>query len=336
LIGACRFHYKKGREQLYGFDAELLKVLEKSVPSKVEETEITFQACPKQKKRSKTSDIEHILGVLRDAPVFSVPFTFWTFLCHIFPIELYEEMIKYPLPLTILNEVKNNEPCYYEYSCPKNGTVLSVDGCLKNFDLKNLEGLGEHEQFLKFPNSKEIYNTWQKVNTLLTSTRIRELLWKKLKVLEAYEGGVRVRVFRQIPLNNGLPHTDAPNTLASFFFNIPDSLNEVFEFGTRLLSPNIGKNLSYTHQIRFLPNSAYAFRSVPAGVEKSYKPKLFLKEMYFMEGRGTKSAYIRENVTFPSWHDAPYSNCTNRWRTTIFVTYPCLGSCRKKWRPYGT
>jgi len=83
-----------------------------------------------------------------------------------------------------------------------------------------------------------------------------------------------------------------------FYFNIPDSLIEVFEFDTRLVFPNIGENMSYTHQISFLSNSAYAFRSMPAGVGKSYKSKLFLKDKCFMEDRGTKSAYISKIVPF--------------------------------------
>jgi hypothetical protein len=322
------------RRKLYGFDRNLLNFLENYHPTTHQN--LSFESCPRPSRGDiniNHSDLEHLAEVLENAPVLTKPFKYWTFMCHVFPEQLYDDMLLYPLPLDIINEDIHKGSCYSSHNCGRKGELLSADGCFKYVDLKNFKQLGPDSNFWAVTNSKMIYSTWVKVYDLLSSNELQKMLWKKLDVLEAYEGEVRVRFLQQIPLGGGIPHTDAPNTAASFFFNLPSNLDEIFHFGTRYLSRDYNSkySLMYSHQVRYFPNSGYAFRTVPAGVGKFYQPKRFLKENFFTEGKNTRIVYKEKNVTFPSWHNAPPSNCTKRWRSTIFVTYPCLGKCRERW-----
>jgi len=328
----------KKLKEAYGFNRVLLDFLEYYQPIRDGNVNVSYEICPRhtsslESVNLKNSELEHITEVLRAAPLLTKPFNYWMFMCHIFPQQLYENMILYPLPLDILNEDVNKNSCYMNDRCNTKGELLSADGCFKYIDLKNFKYLSPDSNFWAVANSKKIYSTWVKVYDLLSSSKLRKILWQKLDVLEAYQGGVRVRFVEQIPLDKGLPHTDAPNTVASIFFNIPGDLDEIFHFGTRFLSRDYSSRyaLKYSHQVRYFPNSGYAFRTVPAGVGKLYQPKRFLKEKIFTEGQHTRLVYKKKNVTFPSWHDAPPSNCTKRWRRTIFVTYPCVGKCRERW-----
>lgn len=326
------------RRNLYGFDRDHLDFLEYYQPTAHENHgNLSFESCPRQRLEginTSHSHLEHLAEVLEDGPVLTKPFKYWTFVCHVFLEQLYDDMLLYPLPLDIINEDHNKNPCYSGHNCVGKGDLLSADGCFKYVDLKNFKHLGPDSNFWAVANSKKIYSTWVKVYDLLSSSKLQKILWKKLDVLEAYEGGVQVRFLHQIPLDNGLPHTDAPNTAATFLFSLPNHLDEIFHFGTRFLSRDYNSkfSLKYSHQVRYLPNSGYAFRTVPAGVGEFYQPKRFLKEKFFTEGRNTRFVYKKKNVTFPSWHDFPPSNCTKRWRSTIIVNYPCLGKCIEKWR----
>lgn len=117
-------------------------------------------------------------------------------------------------------------------------------------------------------------STWNRVLNVLKSDALADLLWEKLYVLEKRET-------RQIRVINKLPtaridaiHSDSPH--AFFLFMFPSKLDEVFEYGTCLysLKPEFTNSIlnpsNCSHEVRFFPNSAFMFSTVPGKIGGKY------------------------------------------------------------------
>lgn len=225
-------------------------------------------------------------------------------------------------------------PCLFHGHCGSG--ISNKEGCHIEFNLNHISKL-EKEQ--KIENLYEMISTWNRVLKVLNSVEIADLLWEKLEVLEK-------RQTRKIRLINKLPttqveriHSDSPHTIATIIFMFPNNLDEILEYGTCLFSPrskysrSIINATNCSHKVRFFPNSAFMFRTVPGrlGGRYQYDPKR--KAITF--GTQIRRIYRGKRVSFPSWHATPliqYNRlCEVMWRKSLFLTFPCSGKCRKKW-----
>ena len=104
----------------YNFDETLLAELTGGSPSDPRKKYVLFQACPDRllhRVHSWTNDLDHVLQVMRKAPVQTEPFKFSSFMCDIWPPELYSDMLQY-YPSIVediidLKYPKGKSPCLF-------------------------------------------------------------------------------------------------------------------------------------------------------------------------------------------------------------------------------
>jgi len=327
----------------YNFDQTLLKELAKSDSTGSSKKHVVYEACPDRsihRINSWTSDLDHVLQVIRRAPILSEPFKFSSFMCDVWPPELYENMLKY-YPLFLENTLNytypgGEAPCHFHGHC--GGGVSNGKGCHIEFDLNNMLTLKQMRH--KTGKMDQMVSTWSRVLNVLKSEEIADLIWQKLNVLEKRET-------RQIRIINKLPtthidriHSDSPHTIASIIFMFPNMLDEVFEYGTCLYSPkpeyvrSMLNPSNCSHKVRFFPNSAFMFRTIPGkiGGKYYYNPK----DKFVTLGKQTRKIYHSKDISFPSWHSTPSmqynERCEVNWRRTLFLTFNCTKKCWAKWK----
>lgn len=321
----------------------MIQKLTKSNSMDPSQKHIRYEPCPERStSRIKywNSDLDHVLQVIRQGPILSEPFKFSSFLCDVWPPKLYKKMLKYYIPvgksLNNFSYTLGNAPCYFKGHCGE--SISDEESCHKEFDLKNLFELRKIRE--RFENFELMMSTWTRVLNVLNSEEVADLLWQKLNVLE-------VRESRQLRLIHKLPtsyidkiHSDSPHTIATIIFMFPNKLDEVFEYGTCFYSPkpdymNSMLNPSNcSHKVRFFPNSAFMFRTVPGKIGGKYYFDPKRRAITF--GRETRKLYRDKNISFPSWHATPSmqynTKCEINWRRSLFLTFSCTGMCVKKWK----
>ncbi|XRB17810.1 hypothetical protein RI054_16g76550 [Pseudoscourfieldia marina] len=292
-----------------------------------------------------SNDIEHVLRILREAPLQNEPFNYWLFACEVWPPLLYKKMQLY-LPLLhnveeISNKKEIEQPCRFFGKC---GSGIAVKRkCRREVHLDHFIRRAEQSprSLLKSAKSLEVVqdaiSTWKRVEIVLKSTALAELVWEKLGVLEQ-RNTVNVRLLASLPTKDPqLLHTDSPFTVASLIFPLPTSVEGEYEHGTCLHSAaTIRERPKCSHQVRFLPNSVAAFRTVPSHVGgTSYSRRDEYTGSRVVGGAQTRHVYPSMNITRPSWHSAPSwkfnTACKVIWRNALFVTYPCEGLCKSRW-----
>ena len=337
--------HTNSRVHTYNFDGSLLEIAAKSYPQDLDRSQTKYEVCPNRLRNyviNWTSDLDHVLQVMRRAPVLSEPFNYTSFMCDIWPPELYTNMIKY-YSLLQKSMKKNNfthflgkAPCHFYGHCGVG--VSNEEGCHNEFDLSNILLLKEERHDWK--HFGEMLSTWTRVFNVLKSDELADLLWQKLNVLEKREGR-QIRVISKLPTTDiDAIHSDSPYTIATFVFMFPNKLDEVFEYGTCLYSPKpeFANSLIYpfecSHKVRFFPNSAFMFRTVPGKLGGKYYYNA--KRKVIALGRETRKLYRDKEISFPSWHSTPSmkynSDCVVSWRKTLFLTFNCTGTCWKKWK----
>lgn len=329
----------------YNFDKKLLEIAAKANPQDLYNSHTNYESCPDRTTNRVShwiSDLDHVLQVIRQAPVLSEPFKFTTYMCDIWPPDLYKDMMEYYLALQKSMKVNNftysvgGAPCRFYGHC--GAGVSNNDGCHIEFDLNNVLKLRKYQH--ESEDFAKMVSTWNRVLNVLKSDTLADLLWEKLDVLEKRET-------RQIRVINKLPtaridtiHSDSPYTTATFVFMFPSKLDEVFEYGTCFYSPkpefanSIFNPSNCSHKVRFFPNSAFMFRTVPGEIGGKYYYNHKKKSSAF--GKQIRKLYRNKNISFPSWHATPSmtynSECEVKWRRTLFLTFSCTGSCWEKWK----
>jgi hypothetical protein len=309
-----------------------------------------FYPCPPRKKLLNwTSDLDHVLQVLHAAPLLDEPYRFLTFMCDVWPEELHARMVHH-LPKLVGEGVKGleNGPCNFTEHCG-NGIAFN-GGCQLQLGIADMLKYSFPDAHRYWPTPvahREAMKTWRRVEEVLQSSKLWNAIWEKLHVLEARGPEAQSRLIYKLPTQPAQSvHTDSPNTVATMAFPITSSLDDVFQFGT-CFHRHRGTHVAgmkmprtdppCTHQTRHLPNSAFAFRTVPShigGTSSKVKMDFFLRK-HLRGGTATKKQYRNLNVSYASWHRTPLmrydSACNVKWRLVLFLTFPCEGDCRKKW-----
>lgn len=325
----------------YNFDETLLAELAGGTPSDPRKNHVLYQACPDRllhRVHSWTNDLDHVLQVMRNAPVQTEPFKFSSFMCDIWPPELYSDMLQY-YPSIVedmidLKYPKGKSPCLFHSHCEG---VSNDKSCHTEFDLSDILAL---KNIYNNVTLERIISTWTRVLNVLNSEEIADLLWQKLNVLEKRETK-QIRIINKLPTpHSDVIHSDSPHTIATIIFMFPNALDEVFEYGTCLYSPrkeykrSMSNPSNCSHQVRFFPNSAFMFRTVPGkvGGRFYYNPKY--KDITF--GKEVRTIYYNKNISFPSWHSTPLmqynDKCEVKWRRSLFLTFNCTNRCWQKWK----
>jgi len=294
---------------------------------------------------NSTSDLDHVLDAIHRAPVLTEPFKFYAMVCNVWPPDLYELMLKYLPPVQRIQfpgETRFSPPCGSDVAHPSGSGYLHIHHLLGR-PSRNKHLVSTADIFkvwhLDVKNKNAALATWERVDKVLRAPKLKELLWKKLQVLEPGGDHIDTRLMHSLPSNEGSNakvHTDSPNTVATMLFQTPTNLDEdeVNTFGTCFHD----SNGTCTHKLRFLPNTAVAMRTVPSKVQDarsmSHKKDIFGAKL--TGGIPSTEYYRGREVSFPSWHSAPVmkftETCTLRWRRILFLTFVCRGQCFSRWK----
>ena len=304
---------------------------------------VIYEACPDRTLHrvvSWRSDLDYVLQVMHKAPVSSEPFKFSSFMCDIWPPELYGKMLQYyPAVLKNITDVAPvpmRAPCHFHGHCGEGISIMT--GCHDEFDLNFMLSTLKKTRS-RTEEIEQIIRTWTRVLNVLNSEEFADLVWQKLNVLEKRET-TQVRIINKLPTSQvDVIHSDSPYTIATVIFMFPNKRDEIFEYGTCLYSPkpefirSMSKPTNCSHKVGFFPNSAFMFRTVPGKVGDRfyYNPK----RTAITFGKQTRRIYHEQDISFPSWHSTPFmqynERCEVNWRKSLFLTFNCTKKCWEKW-----
>ena len=129
----------------YNFDKKLLEPAAKANPQDLHKSHIIYEACPDRTTNRVShwiNDLDHVLQVIRQAPVLSEPFKFTSYMCDIWPPDLLKmcwnitQHYKKNMKVNNFTYSVGRAPCRFYGHCGFG--VSNNDGCHIEFDLNNV------------------------------------------------------------------------------------------------------------------------------------------------------------------------------------------------------